>query len=101
VALARDFAAWVEAAPEFELIAPPRLNLVCFARRAGDDFNRRLLETINQSGRMYLTHTVLRGRYVLRFCVGQTHTEPRHVMQGWEFIRSTAGELARTGGNAL
>jgi aromatic-L-amino-acid decarboxylase len=93
VELARQFAAWVEASPEFALVVPPLLNLVCFAHRAGDEFNRKLLERLNASGRLYLTHTVLNGRYVLRFCVGQTHTESRHVEQAWEFIREQAGAL--------
>src|SRR5256712_4608114 len=90
VALAQEFAGWVEASADFDLAAPAPLNLVCFAHRAGDDFNRRLLERLNQSGKLYLTHTVLNGLYVLRFCVGQTHTERRHVLQAWELIQQTA-----------
>jgi len=90
VALAQEFAGWVEAAADFDLAAPAPLNLVCFAHRAGDDFNRRLLERLNQSGKLYLTHTVLNGLYVLRFCVGQTNTEASHVRQAWELIPQTA-----------
>ena len=90
VALAQEFARWVEASPDFELAAPAPLNLVCFAHRAGDDFNRRLLERLNQSGKLYLTHTVLNGRYTLRLCVGQTHTEAAHVRQAWELIQQNA-----------
>ncbi len=93
VALAREFAAWVEQSREFELVAPTPLNLVCFAHRDGEEFNRRLLERLNQSGRVYLTHTVLNGRYILRLCVGQTHTEQRHVRAAWELIQQTAAEL--------
>lgn len=93
VALAQEFASWVNASRDFELVAPAPLNLVCFAHRAGDEFNRRLLERLNQSGRLYLTHTTLNGRYVLRFCVGQTHTEARHVKAAWELIRETAQTL--------
>jgi aromatic-L-amino-acid decarboxylase len=74
-------------------VAPAPLNLVCFAHRKGDDFNRRLLERLNQSGKLYLTHTVLNGRYTLRFCVGQTHTEARHVQAAWERIQKTAAVL--------
>ncbi len=75
---------------DFELAAPAPLNLVCFRHRAGDDFNRRLLEKLNQSGKLYLTHTVLNGRYTLRLCVGQTHTEAAHVRQAWEMIQQSA-----------
>ena len=90
VQLAQEFAAWVRTSKDFELVAPAPLNLVCFAHRAGDEFNRRLLERLNQSGKLYLTHAVLNDRYALRFCVGQTHTEAKHVRQAWKFIQGTA-----------
>ncbi len=93
VALAQQFARWIEASKDFELRTPAPLNLVCFAHRAGDNFNRRLLERLNQTGRLYLTHTVLNGRYTLRLCVGQTHTEAAHVRQAWELIQYHAKEL--------
>jgi aromatic-L-amino-acid decarboxylase len=90
VALAQEFAGWIKASSDFELVVPPPLNLVCFAHRAGDDFNRRLLERLNQSGKLYLSHTVLNGRYTLRLCVGQTHTEAEHVRRAWELIQENA-----------
>jgi aromatic-L-amino-acid decarboxylase len=90
VQLAQEFGRWVEASKEFELMAPVPLNLVCFAHRAGDEFNRRLLERLNHSGRLYLTHTVLKGRYTLRFCVGQTQTEAEHVRRAWELLQEIA-----------
>ena len=94
VRLAQEFAAWVRASADFELAAPVPLNLVCFRHRAGDVFNRRLLEALNASGALYLTHAVLDGRYTLRLCVGQTHTRARHVAAAWERIRATAAALA-------
>jgi len=48
---------------------------------------------LNESGKLYLTHTTLAGRYALRLCVGQTYTEARHVRQAWEQIQRTAKEL--------
>lgn len=90
VALAQEFAGWVRASKDFELVAPAPLNLVCFAHRDGDDFNKRLLDRLNQSGRVYLTHTVLNGRFTLRFCVGQTNTESRHVRAAWDLIQNEA-----------
>jgi len=95
VELAQAFAGWVKASDTFELLAPVPLNLVCFAHRAGDEFNRQLLERLNRSGKAYLTHTVLNGRYTLRFCVGQTHTEERHVRNAWKLLCDTAAELKR------
>src|SRR6516165_5055039 len=79
VQLAQEYARWVGASPDFEVVAPVPLNLVCFRHKAGDDFNRQLLERLNQSGQVYVTHTVLNGRFTLRFCVGQTYTEAEHV----------------------
>ena len=90
IELAQRFATWVIEAPEFELMAPAPLNLVCFAHRDGDEFNRRLLDRLNASGRLYLTHTMLRGRVVLRLCAGQTHTELKHVESAWNQIREAA-----------
>jgi aromatic-L-amino-acid decarboxylase len=52
-----------------------------------------LLQKLNQGGKLFLTHTVLNERYTLRFCVGQTYTEARHVRQAWELILKTAKEL--------
>lgn len=93
VELAQQFARWVEASDAFEVVVPPPLNLVCFRHVAGDDFNERLLDRLNRSGHLYLTHTKLNDRWVLRFCVGQTFTEARHVRQAWERIQQTAAEL--------
>jgi len=93
IELAQQFAQWVRDSAHFELRAPAPLNLVCFAHRSGDAFNRELLERLNQSGRIYLTHTILDGRFTLRFCVGQTHTEREHVRHAWELIQETAGAV--------
>ena len=95
VELAQEFAQWVAGSRDFELAAPAPLNLVCFAHRAGDEFNRRLMELLNASGKLYITHTVLQGRFVLRFCVGQTHTELRHVEAAWRLIQETAQRLTK------
>ena len=93
VELAQQFAAWVQASGSFELAVPAPLNLVCFRHQAGDDFNRQLLERLNRSGAVYLTHTVLNGRFTLRLCVGQTNTEARHVAEAWRLIQATARAL--------
>lgn len=93
IALAQDLARQVTQSPRFELAVPPPLNLVCFRHIAGDSFNQRLLERLNRSGQAYLTHTTLDGRYTLRLCVGQTHTEQRHVAAAWAQIQQIAAEL--------
>ncbi len=93
IELAQNFAGWVRADEQFELCAPAPLNLVCFRHIAGDEFNQKLEERLNRSGKLYLTHTLLKNHYVLRFCIGQTHTEERHVRQAWQHIRQTAEEV--------
>ena len=98
VALAQEFARWVEQSKSFELAVQPPLNLVCFRHVGGDELTRALLERLNGSGRLYLTHTMLNDRFTLRLCVGQTHTEERHVAQAWETIRETAEGLEKGGG---
>lgn len=90
VALAKAFASWVEEAPEFELCAPSPLNLVCFRHRSDDASNQRIMDDLNRSGRLYLTHTKLDDRLVLRMSIGQTHTEERHVRAAWQAIRDAA-----------
>jgi aromatic-L-amino-acid decarboxylase len=95
VELAQAFAGWVKEAESFELAVPAPLNLVCFRHTGGDDINRRLKERLNTSGDLYLTHTVLDGRYTLRLCVGQTHTQARHVEAAWQKIQEIAGELEK------
>jgi len=94
VELAQRFRSWVEADERFEIAAPAPLNLVCFRHRGGDDANRELLDRLNRSGELYLTHTVLDGRYTLRLCVGQTRTEEEHVVNAWRRIREEARKIA-------
>ena len=93
IRLAQQFAEWVRTSEEFELNAPAPLNLVCFSHKNGNDFNRRLLETINFRGKMYFTHTVVNGNYVLRMCIGQTNTKEEHVREAWKTIQETAKNL--------
>jgi aromatic-L-amino-acid/L-tryptophan decarboxylase len=90
VQLAQEFASWVHADKDFELAAPVPLNLVCFRHRGDDEINQRILDRVNHSGKMYLTHTKLNDKLVLRLSIGQTNTELRHVKQAWKHIRAAA-----------
>jgi aromatic-L-amino-acid decarboxylase len=99
VALARDFAAWLEAEPDFELMAPVRFGLVCFRYHpAGrseeelDAINARLLAVVNASRERFLTHTRLGGRYVIRLVVGQRGTAREDVAAAWGAVRQAARE---------
>ena len=90
VELAQQFASWVRDDDQFELAAPAPLNLVCFRHRGGDAVNQALLDRLNQSGDLYLTHTRLDNRFTLRLSVGQTNTEFPHVERAWDRIREEA-----------
>ncbi|HLW85186.1 MAG TPA: pyridoxal-dependent decarboxylase [Candidatus Sulfotelmatobacter sp.] len=90
VELAQQFASWVKADNRFELAAPVPLNLVCFRHKGGDEANQGLMERLNRSGDLYLTHTKLSGRTTLRMCIGQTNTEARHVERAWKRIQEEA-----------
>jgi len=93
VRLAQQFADWVKSDERFELGAPAPLNLVCFRLKSGDDANQRLMDALNHSGDLYLTHTKLDGKFTLRLCVGQTNTTERHVEQAWRGIQQEASSL--------
>ncbi len=95
--MARDFAGWVDAAPDWERVAPVPFSLVCFryapvgtSDAERDALNASILERINASGRAYLSHTKLNGRYVLRLAIGNMRTEPRHVSDAWRLLREAA-----------
>lgn len=93
ISLAQEFAQWVKEDSRFELAVPPPLNLVCFRHKGGDVLNEKILNSLNQSGNLFLTSTKLGGKYTLRFCVGQTYTEAKHVQKAWESIQKVAAEL--------
>jgi aromatic-L-amino-acid decarboxylase len=93
VRLAQQFAGWVRSDSRFELAAPAQLNLICFRLRAGDAASQLVMERLNASGDLYLTHTKLDGKFTLRFCVGQTNTQARHVEKAWQRIQEETTKL--------
>jgi aromatic-L-amino-acid decarboxylase len=102
--LAREAAAWVEAAADFELLAPLSLALFNFRYHptgqddpdALDRLNEALLHKLNDSGDLYLTQNIVNGAYAIRFAVGQTNTERRHVVAAWQAIQDTARNSPKT-----
>jgi aromatic-L-amino-acid decarboxylase len=90
--LANLFASWVEASPNFEMMAPVPFALVCFrARPQGvddlDSLNERIMNEINASGEAYLSHTKLNGKFTLRLSVGSIRVEERHLRKVWELLK--------------
>ncbi len=94
VRLAESFEQWVAAAPGWELCAPREFSVVCF-RLAGDDsINQALVERVNASGEVFISHAVLAGRYVLRLAVGQMRTTEADVARAWDVLRREAESLS-------
>jgi len=89
VALARELAGWIRADPRFELAVEPPLNLVCFRHRGGDAANQALLDRLNSSGELHLTHARLNDALTLRMSVGGTLTGRRHVERAWRTIQGS------------
>ena len=96
VSIAQEFAESVRGDDRFEVMAPADLNLICFRLKGDDAANEELLKRLNASGKVFLSHTKLNGRFTLRFCVAQTYTEERHVRSAWELIRALAAEIQPT-----
>jgi aromatic-L-amino-acid decarboxylase len=106
--LARQFGSWVEAAPDWELLAPITLGLVCFravpgvegetaeqrARRL-DELNENLMHRVNASGRAFLSHTRLREKLTLRLAIGNIRTNEKHVRNVWEILNHELAFMSR------
>jgi aromatic-L-amino-acid decarboxylase len=90
VRLANLFAELVEADPDWELCAPQRFSLVVFRRNGTDEENERIVERANRSGDMFLSHTKLHGRYVLRLAIGNARTTEADVRQAWDVLNREA-----------
>ena len=88
VRLAGVFADLVRAEPGWELSAPQRFSLVCFRKQGADEENEAILERVNASGELFISHTRLDGRYVLRLAIGSERTTEEDVRRSWDVIRA-------------
>jgi aromatic-L-amino-acid decarboxylase len=91
VMLAQEFASWIGSDDRFELAVEPSLSLVCFRLKSNDADNQRLLDTLNGSGQMCLTHTKLDGKLTLRMSIAGTSTRREHVERAWKLIAHHGG----------
>jgi aromatic-L-amino-acid/L-tryptophan decarboxylase len=94
VRLAELFESWVRGEPDWELCAPRHFSLVCFRHLGGDEVNEAIVEDVNRSGELFLSHTRLDERYVLRLAVGNERTSEADVARAWSAIRGAAARLA-------
>ena len=105
IALAERFQGWIEASPDFELLAPVSFSVVCFRTRpcglpTGPEteaylnrLNERLLESVNRTGEVFLSHTELNGRFTLRLAIGNLRTTETHVRRAWDLLQEHAARL--------
>lgn len=94
IAQAKEFESWVRADERFEVAAPTLFSVVCFRFRGSDDENRALIDRINTSGKVFLSHTNLHGKIVLRIAIGNLGTRREDVRQAWEVIQKATAERA-------
>ncbi len=88
---AQELARQIDADPRFERVAPTPFSTVCFRHKGSDDINRAILERVNASGDIFLSHTVLHGRYCLRLAIGNIGTTRDHVQRAWELVKDNLG----------
>jgi aromatic-L-amino-acid decarboxylase len=114
LALAQAFAGWIDEAPDWERLAPVPFSTVCFRHvppglagdgahdgaaheatneAAIDAHNAAIMDAVNGTGAIFLSHTKLRGRFTIRLAIGSLRTELRHVEQAWELLRTAAEEV--------
>jgi aromatic-L-amino-acid decarboxylase len=102
IALAAEFATWVEQDPDWMLAAPQQFSLVCFRYAPGsmdpnkaDELNQLILDRVNASGRVYLSHTKLHDRFVLRLAIGNLRSERIHVAEAWKLLRDASTSITQ------
>ncbi len=91
--LAQQFAAWVDADARFERVAPVPFSVVCFRLRGSDEVNKTLLEKVNESRSIFLSHTALNGQFVIRIAIGNIATGLQDVELAWRLILDAAEEV--------
>ena len=101
ISLAQDLKKEMEKSDDFELLAPVPLNTLCFRFHPAhiddeaklNELNKKLLNQIQESGKLFLTHTKLDGKYTIRIVLGNTNLERQHVDNAWNFIQNLANKL--------
>ena len=103
IALAQQLASWVDAHPDFERLAPVPFSVVCFRWKPAatplsdeqlDAINEQIIDAVNHTGDVFLSHTRLKGTLALRMAIGHLHTTERHVRRAWELIVEHAARVS-------
>jgi aromatic-L-amino-acid decarboxylase len=101
ISIAAELEQWIRNTPNFEVVTARTLNLVCFRYKPNgidnqtelSQLNEKLLQALNATGKMYLSHTKLNGIYTLRMVTSQTYVTLSHVKQAWQTIQQTAKKI--------
>lgn len=100
IKLAKEFEQLVSQDPNFEIVTPRIFALVCFRlvpvkdeEKKCNNRNRELLDAVNSSGKLFMSHTALSGKIVLRCAIGAPLTEEKHVKEAWKIIQEEASYL--------
>jgi len=94
IRLAELFEGWVRGEPGWEVCAARRFSVVCFRHEGTDEENEAIVERVNRSGELFLSHTRLNDRYVIRLAVGNERTTEEDVRRAWSGILGVAPDLA-------
>ncbi|MBV8197367.1 MAG: amino acid decarboxylase, partial [Candidatus Eremiobacteraeota bacterium] len=99
IALAQEFAQWVRAEPDWEVLAPHPLSVVCFRyapagldEAALEQLNSAILRAVNATGEAFVSHTKIDGRYAIRLAIGNLRTQRTDVEAAWRILKEQAGE---------
>ncbi|MBN2274754.1 MAG: aspartate aminotransferase family protein [Bacteroidales bacterium] len=105
ISLAVEFEKWLLQAGDYEIMAPRLFNLLCFRYNPSGDLsedeldllNENLLKEMNNTGKVYITHTRLKGKYCLRLVIAQTNTTMEHVEQAWQLLIDKSVQIINSG----
>ncbi|GAB4454597.1 MAG: pyridoxal-dependent decarboxylase [Anaerolineae bacterium] len=109
IELAQQFRRWVDESPVFERLAPAPLTTICFravppgihSEATLDELNETLLNAVNATGQMFISHTRLKGKYTLRMAIGSIRTEAEHVTAAWELLNAGLIKLIKDDGATM
>lgn len=101
ISLAKSLESKIRKEKKFEILAPVNFNLICFRFKPSgvnseerlNEINEKLLQKINSTGKIYLSHTKLNGKYTLRMVIGQTNVNEKHIEKAWNLIKETTKEF--------
>ncbi|HEY4720443.1 MAG TPA: pyridoxal-dependent decarboxylase [Anaerolineae bacterium] len=100
IRMAHCLAEWIDASSDFERVAPVPFSTVCFRavpknvpESQWDALNEKLMAAVNATGEVFLSHTKLNGRYIIRIAIGNIRTEEKHVRRAWDLLNEECGKL--------